>query len=497
MTSTYGQALKSSALIGGAQILSMALGIVRTKVVAVVLGPSGVGLFGLFGSIVDFASSIAGMGVSSSGIRQVAEAAASGDSRRLGRAAQAVRRTVIPLAVAGLTAVVVLAGPISRFTFGSDEHGISVAVIGLAVLFRLLYDSRIAVIQGLRRIGDLAKTNIIGAAVGTALTVPLVVLWKEEGVAAALAVSTAAMFAAASYFYARVDLPRNAASASERRQEALALLKLGSAFMASAVMTMGVSFAIRMLTTRELGIDAAGLYQCAWALAGLYVGLILQAMGADFYPRLTAVANDHHACTRMVNEQALVSVLLAAPGVVATIAFAPVVISIFYSHAFDGAVPVLRWLCLGVALRLVSWPLGYVLIAKGDQKRFFYSELGWTIVHLTLAWIGLRSYGVVGAALAFVGAYAFQSVINFRFARSLVGFAWSSTNLRVFGAAFAVILVTFAAVTVLPEWSATVVGVVLTIATTYACTRTLLGLVPHDRIPRPVLTWLRRTRLAA
>ena len=114
-------------------------------------------------------------------------------------------------------------------------------------------------------------------------------------------------------------------------------MKLGFAFMASGFLMMGAAYAIRILVVRKLGLEAAGLYQSAWTLGGLYVGFILQAMGADFYPRLTAVAKDDQECNHLVNEQAQVSLLLAGPGVIGTLTFAPLVIALFYSTKFgDG-----------------------------------------------------------------------------------------------------------------------------------------------------------------
>ncbi len=59
--------------------------------------------------------------------------------------------------------------------------------------------------------------------------------------------------------------------------------------MASGFLMMGAAYAVRIIITRKVGLDAAGFYQSAWTLGGLYVGFILQAMGADFYPRLTGV----------------------------------------------------------------------------------------------------------------------------------------------------------------------------------------------------------------
>src|ERR1700720_4961352 len=80
---TYGQILKSSALVGGSSVINIAIGIVRTKAMALLLGPAGYGLFGLYGSIANLAQSLAGMGVNSSGVRQIAAAVGSGDSAQI------------------------------------------------------------------------------------------------------------------------------------------------------------------------------------------------------------------------------------------------------------------------------------------------------------------------------------------------------------------------------------------------------------------------------
>ena len=91
-------------------------------------------------------------------------------------------------------------------------------------------------------------------------------------------------------------------------------------------------------------------------------------MGADFFPRLTAVAQDNSECNRLVNEQAEVGLLLAGPGVLGTLTFAPLVIQLFYSARFGPAVEILRWICLGMMLRVASWPMGYILLAKGARQ---------------------------------------------------------------------------------------------------------------------------------
>ena len=116
--------------------------------------------------------------------------------------------------------------------------------------------------------------------------------------------------------------------------------------MISGLLTMGAAYAVRILVLHDEGVEAAGLYQAAWAISGLYVTVVLQSMGTDFYPRLAGVIQDSAAVTRLVNEQTQVSLLLAGPGVIATITFSHLVVIAFYSVEFTAAPGLMRWLCI-------------------------------------------------------------------------------------------------------------------------------------------------------
>jgi PST family polysaccharide transporter len=312
---------------------------VRTKAMALLLGPAGVGLIGLYGSIADLAQNVASLGTSSSGVRQIAEAVGSGDTERITRTVSVLRWTSLVLGLLGALALAGLAGPIAGLTFGTGEHTAEVALLSIVVAFGLVSAGQRALIQGLRRISDLAMLGILGSFFGTVVSVPTVYLLGESGVVPSL-IGVAAMAIVTSWWYSRkLRIPTPRMTVSELVGETGGLLKLGLAFMASGLMTMGTAYVVRIIVLRMVSFEAAGLYQAAWTLGGLYVGFILQAMGADFYPRLTAAARNNSECNRLVNEQAHVSMLLAGPGVIATLTFASLDIALLYSSEFVGAVP--------------------------------------------------------------------------------------------------------------------------------------------------------------
>lgn len=494
---TYGQILRSSALIGGSSVLNMMIGLVRTKAMAVLLGPGGVGLLGLYTSIVDLAQSIAGMGINSSGVRQIAEAVGSGDKERIARTATVLRKTSILLGVLAVVLLVAFSNQVSAITFGSNEHGAAVALLSVAVFFRLLSDAQGALIQGMRRIADLAKMSILSALFGTLISIPMVYFLREKGLVPYLVIIAAVTLITSWWFRQKVNVHTVSMTRLQARQEQARLLKLGLAFMASGVMMMGTAYAIRILVLRNVGFDAAGLYQCAWTLGGLYIGLILQAMGADFYPRLTAIAKDNTQCNRIVNEQTQVSMLLAAPGVIGTLTFAPLVIALFYTSKFEGAVSVLRWICLGVTLRVVSWPMGFIILAKGEQNLFFWSELAWTIVHIVLAWTCVNSFGLNGAGIAFFGSYIFHCFLIYPMVRRLTGFRWSGVNRQAGFIFLSLIAIVFCGSYLLSTWWAIGLGICAMFLSGIYSIRVLLTLVSLDRIPRPVLRLLEWSRLSS
>ena len=160
------------------------------------------------------------------------------------------------------------------------------------------------------------------------------------------------------------------------------------------------------------------------------MGIILQAMGADFYPRLTASVRNHEECNRLVNEQTLVGLLLAGPGVLATLTFAPLVIAFFYCAKFGAAVGVLRWICLGATLQVITWPMGFIIVAKGRSRSVFCSA-NWLGPWSRSGWLVLRKgFGLTGAGIAFFGSYVFHIFLTYPLVYWLSDFRWSSANRR-------------------------------------------------------------------
>ncbi|HSU52593.1 MAG TPA: O-antigen translocase [Candidatus Dormibacteraeota bacterium] len=482
---SYGQILKSSALIGGSTAISVGFSMVRAKAMALLLGPSGYGLFAIYNSISDLARTIAGLGIKSSGVRQIAEAVGSGDNRKVACTVTTLRRVALYSGAVGALLLVLLCKPVSKFSFETYEEAGAVALMASVAFFMDVSEGQTALIQGMRRIGDLARMNVLGALFGTISTIAIIYYFGKRGLVPSL-VCVAVMTLITSWWYARkIKVEHVPVSTSEVLQEASGLVKLGLVFMVSALAAVGAAYFVRIILSRELGHAAAGYYQAAWAVGAVYISFILQAMGADFYPRLTAVANRHEECNQLVNEQAEVGLLMAGPGILGTLSFAPLAITIFYRPDFAPAAEVLRWLCLGMLVRVVTWPMGFIVLAKGDRKTFFWVEVLTNAGYVSLVWLGIKWLGLRGAGVAFFLLYSVNFVALYLVVRRLTGFRWSKASRHLAFLFAPLVLVVFLGCYFLSDWGAALLGAAVTLPAGFYSMKALCRLVPENNLPKP------------
>lgn len=471
---SYRSILKSSSLIGGSSVINILIGMVRTKFIAVLLGPSGVGLIGVFGQIVSITATASNLGLGGSGVRQMAQAVAQNDIRKTSETVLALRRVSWVTGLFGLCILTFFCVPISHITFGHDRYAPSVAVLGLTILLGSIAAGQSCLLQGVRRIGDLAKINVIGALTGTAISIPCYYVWGEGGIVISMVLCSAAAMLTTWWFARRLQFQLIDLSWAESFGAARVLIMLGLSFVGAALVTSLSGYLIQMILVREISLNGAGLYQSAFTLSGLLVNVVLGALGTDYYPRLSAVVDDPQRIRQLLNEQTEISLFLALPCLIAMMVFSPLLIQLFYSQKFLAAIPVLQWCLLGVFGRVVSWPIGYVILAMGKGKLFFLTEAIDAGFHVCALWLLVKMYAISGAGIAFMLLYVFHLALMFFVVRKLIGPIWNRRSvLLVFGATIVMALMTLNCKLNQQVQSAWVISLTLLLATCWYCYRQL------------------------
>ena len=377
------------------------------KAVALLLGPAGVGLIGLYNSVIELSKTVSGLGLGNSGVREIASAIGQNDDELIGQLQLAIRRLAICLGIVGACVLALLSPLISSVVFGHPGKALAVSLLGLMLVLHGINVAQTATIQGYRRVGDLARLSILGAISSTIIAVVLYAVLGESGIVPALILMAGVTVAVDWYFARKLWVQPVSSDWSASRRHWKRLSTLGAAVALGALLGALVPFFARSLIVRELGVEANGIYMAAWAISGLFAQFIIQAMSADFFPGLSAASHDGKEMNRLVNEQIEICILIALPGILVTSVFASLVIRGLYTGEFISAATLLQWFLLGVFGRVISWPMGMLVLAKGHSKTFAVLQSISVPIHLALILLCFHFFGIEGAAMAF----ALQNII--------------------------------------------------------------------------------------
>jgi len=389
----FARILRSSALMGGAQVVVLAAGFVRAKAIALILGASGVGLIGIFNAFSGNVSSFAGWGLGTSGVRLIAGAQ---EDEKPAKVA-AVRRFGWTLSLLGLGAALIVFWPVARVTFASGQYATEMAIVALAVPCVIASSMWSAIVQASGRIASLAKVQVAGALTGLLLGLPAIYLWGTIGIALSIFLA-AAVPAFVLWRTAREACPPPAIAHVDRA-DLRQLAKLGGALMVVGWLGQLSAYVVRLTIVRQEGLEAAGYYQAAFAISGSLPGFVFAAMGADFFPRVAA-AKDEAEAREVTEKQIQAGLLLGTPLVMALLALGKLGLHLLYARSFDAALPLLAWMTWGVFIRLMTWPLGFWLLARGSGRMVVMIESIGALVAALLPIVLIGGFGLVSAAIA-------------------------------------------------------------------------------------------------
>ena len=475
--STYGQILKSSSLIGGSQAVAMLLGFVRTKVLAVLLGPQApvaVGLVGIFTRLTQLVNSAVSLGASGSGVREISLTHASGDQRQFAVVLKALRRMLLVIGLTGGAFMLCAAPWLSKLFFDDYEQTTSIRWLAVTVVLANISVTQGALLQGTRMIRQLAIVGIVTATVGTIGNI--ILYWKlgVNGVVPGLILIACVAPVAGWYYARRVPTMRIEQSLAETLRISKSLVTLGISFLAAGLLMQLVPLLIQTQISRQFGKLSLGHYTAAFNASGLIVNFILSAMMTDFFPRLTAATGSNSEMVRLINEQTEIGVLMSMPVLIGMLCFANWIIPLLYSKEFGPSIPMFCWLLLGCMGRVCSWPLGIVFAAQGKSLQIVLVELTAAAIHLTAVGIGLHFLGPLGASIAFPTLYAVYAIWMFVWMRKRIQFKYTRSCRDILIGLAIFLMLGEVCIYCLSPGIRLIVGIVVTAAAAYWCLKNLL-----------------------
>ena len=403
---SYRKVLNATSLFGGVQVINIIISLVRSKVIALLIGPIGMGISNLLLTTMELINGLTNLGLERSAVKDISLANTNSNSKSVAKTISILKKLVWLTITIGVILMIALSPWLSEIAFGNKDYTISFIWISIALLFKQLSSSQLAILRGLRKLQYLAKANLLGNFIGLLITLPLYYFFRIDAIVPAIIIATFMSFIFTYYYSQKLDIAPVAISRKEAVSEGKGIINLGVMLSLSSMITLLVAYIIRIYIgssneTEELGLIDVGLYSAGFVILNSYVGIIFNAMGTDYFPRLSEIANDIIKLRKTVLEQAIVAILLITPIIVVFLAFAPLIIVILYSNEFSPIVAMVTWGILGMIFKAVSWSMGYMIIAKGDSKVFIKTAIGFNAILLLINIVGYHYGGLEGIGISF------------------------------------------------------------------------------------------------
>ena len=440
-SNSYRSILRGMSAFGSVQVFQIIINVVRGKCVALLLGPEGMGITQLLSSSTLTLKQIAALGLPMSIVREVAA------TEHRDAVIAAARKIVRVTALIGLLLCVALSGLLSRWTFDSDGYTWSYVALSVMVFFSLLSDGEMSLLQGLHQVKRLSKSSLVGASVGLLGGVPLYYFFGYKGIVPGLI-----LLSVCTWGFYRINMhyaaPCHGIRIAWTVQWAIMknLLALGIVLMAGSVLNSFVLYVVNMCVRAYGSVGDVGLFQAANTIAGQYVSIVFTALSLDYFPRLSAVASDNDKMNAIVNRQMELVILVIAPLSIILVMTAPILIRVLTSGEFMAVVPVVRWMALGLFVRAMAYPLGFVTFAKGNKRLYFYLEGIWGSVVIFVVNIACYLiWGLVGLGVAVAIIHAIDCIVYYLVNHHYYQYEVDRATLRLVVMLFIVVVAAFGA----------------------------------------------------
>lgn len=424
--------MKATSIFGGVQVFQITITIIRSKIIAVLLGPAGIGINGLLNSTTSLIAGMTNFGLGTSAVKNVAAAYGTGDTTRIAKVVRVLRRMVWATGLLGAVLTLISSPWLSQLTFGNRDYTLAFIWISVTLLFNQVSIGQSVVLRGMRQLNYLARSSLSGSVLGLLVSVPIYYKWGVDGIVPAIILTSIVNLMRTWYYARKVKLPTVEVSREETVKEGKDMLVMGFMLSLSGLYVLAKNYGIRAFISNLGGLEQVGLYSAGFAIVNTYVGMVFTAMSTDYYPRLSGVANDNIEARKLINQQAEIAILILAPFLTIFIIFVGWIIILLYSNEFTGINQMVQWAALGMFFKAVSWSMAFVFLAKGHSKLYLGNELFGGTVTLACHLLGYYYGGLTGMGIGFLVGYAFYALQVFVVTKRKYDFSFSGDLLRIF-----------------------------------------------------------------
>jgi len=394
-------------------------GLVAIKLVAWFAGPEGVGKLGQFMSLMSLLAVLAGGGISAAIVKYVAEYR--DDPQRLSRLLSAALWYAFCASCLMGGLALLLSRQLAVWLLDDAGYAGLIRVLAVAQLGIALLNYILAVVNGFMDVRRLAFIQVGGSVIGIVMMVWLARWLHLYGALLALVLGQLLWLAIGLPAWWRSPyFRRGMLRLHYDRDMILRLATFSVMTLTSALLPPLVNIAVRDHLALQFGWEQVGYWQAVSKVSDAYLLFFTAAINIYYLPKL---ASTHGREALLAELRTACRYVLPAVVVLAAMVYAlrEWVTWLLFTPDFAAANALYGPQLVGDVVKVASFVLSYLMLAKAMTALFVVSECVFAASYLALVWVLAARFGVVGAIYAFAANYVLYLVFNLLVARRYLG----------------------------------------------------------------------------
>lgn len=400
-------------------------GLVVIKLVAWYAGPGGVGRLGQFMSLMSLLAVLAGGGIGAAVVKYVAEYRE--DPARLRRLLGAAFWYALSASLAMGVLTLVFSRPLAQWLLGDGAYAGILRVLAVAQVAMALANGLLSVLNGFMELGRLACVQLAASLIGIALAIGLSRWLGLQGALLALVLGQASGLLVALPAWRRSPhFCRGLLRPRYDRDMVARLAGFSVMTLAAALLSPLVNIAVRDHLALRFGWQQVGYWQAVSKVSDAYLLFITTAIHAYYLPKLASLHDRAELLAEIGRACRFLLPLVALLALAIYLARSWVTRALFDAQ-FAPADALYGAQLAGDVVKIASFVLSYLMLAKAMTRLFVLSECVFAASYLLLVHAFTAQFGLVGAMYAFGANYVLYLAFNLWVARRFLGGAgqWS------------------------------------------------------------------------
>jgi O-antigen/teichoic acid export membrane protein len=388
------------------KVVSLFFSFLNSMVMATIYGANAIGMLAVGSTVINIMIMLVKFGADLSVVRLVSESRTTGGVPAVRALYKRVLSMVIPMSITAGLLIFITRVYIAEYLFRKPFLANTIGLMAFGIPFIALRDVNAASLRGIKKIQLWAALQTImmpALTLAALLTITFLVIRVDmTPIYAVVTASVIGGVVSTLLWYSNLERPTQEpmrVSIVEPPSKS-AILRLSFPMFITSFMHFIMDTSDKFFLSIFASTEEIGVYQIVFRLYSI-AGIILFSMNSITLPKFSEMhaSGNHEALRNLSKFSAKMTLLLTLPIIFLLIYFPKPFLGLFGEEFTSGSTALIV-LSLGQLFNAACGPTGPLLNMTGHQKIMQYIMLGVAILNLALNFLLVKTYGVLGAAVA-------------------------------------------------------------------------------------------------